>query len=303
MKIRVLKGLATEAAFLREMRWTYETNRAVKAFGLWVLLKNESTSGSISLLKPGQINRLEYLTGKSYKTVQRWLIYAEQYGLLDLRYSNDSLIRISLKSNQEVSNKYALVEPTKYHELEYTPNETPSIDYLLKALELHENKEKQITAYTNKTRLNPIVNRAILIESENLGIPAALDGSPEELKKLQAKTFCSGGSQSATYEVLQNLINPDFQRTARRIAFAHRMKNPQSAVYMKRALAKRGLAKVTRRAPIVCNYSQDPLGLGPRGTKKHAFRRYERDVQAAVWFLPDLIELSLPWHKTLAPSA
>lgn len=287
MKLKILKGLATEACFLREKRNSYETNRALKAFGLWVLLKNETTSGFINDPHK-QSENLEKLCKASFRTIRRYVSWAEDYGLIRKSDQNGW----ALSSYSEVCDKY-LLKPV-FTEFEYDEtDEKKTIEYYLKALEIAENREKQIYTYNKKQKLNPQIKPALEVEAANYGKRAEAIKTPEDLFKLQKQLFSYGGSHSQTYNVVQNFLNPDFQRSARTIRKAHKFKSVLSVTYMKRQLEKRGFATIEKRSPVLCNYKQNGINdEAVRGRKANAGRRYRQDLAIASWFMTDKIQLN-----------
>ena len=70
MVVRVPVGLAGWMCLKREQRFRYSTNRAFKAYGLWLLLKTVTTSGRIQDYQD-QLDTLQHLTRLSRATFYR----------------------------------------------------------------------------------------------------------------------------------------------------------------------------------------------------------------------------------------
>lgn len=284
MVVRVPVGLAGWMCLKREQRFRYSTNRAFKAYGLWLLLKTVTTSGRIQDYQD-QLDTLQHLTRLSRATFYRHLNWCVELGLV--RKGKRDL---NLCAYEKVIAGMDL--PGGVHDLEYRAEDGPSIDKLLKALEYAEAREKMAFGLRATLRRTPAVVRAFHLFAAKQGKPD-LAFTRENLFAMQVHAFCHGGAEDV-YELLFG-ANPDFNRKLATIAFWRNMKSPSSAFYERRILEHAGLLKASARPPIECKYRQVPDTDLVKGRLRDRRRTWCTKEKAAVWFLPVNLEPTLPF--------
>lgn len=286
MQLKVLYGLASDCVYMRQKRNKYETNRAIKAFGMYIILKNITTSGIVQ--NPFQQSTyLEGIFKTSFRTLRRWAIEAESLGLIEQTIENGAISCWKLTSIKKVCELYDL--NIKYHSIEYDVNDQQkTIEYYLKALEIYENKEKQAKAFETKISKKPALKMAIQQLSGNQE-PKEANSQRAQLQKFQASTFTHGIPSLEVYQMIQDTANPNFDRSAKGFRKAYKFKSNLSVTYLRRQLETRGFISLSRPKPIVCLYNA--LDNQIKGRKRHVFRRYDQTNQIATWWLP--IEVNL----------
>ena len=284
--VRVPVGLAGWMCLKREQRFRYATNRAFKAYGLWLLLKTVTTSGLIQDYQE-QMESLMKLTRLSRATFYRHLNWCVELGLVqkgkrDLRLT--ALDKITAEMDL----------PGGTHNLEYRAEEGPGIDKLLKALEYVEAREKMAFGLRATLRRTPAVVRAFQLMAAKQGKPD-LAFTRENLFAMQVHVFCHGGAEDV-YQMLFE-ANPDFNRKLETIAFWRNMKSPSSAYYERRILEDAGLLKANARPAIECKYRNEPETAIVKGRLRDRRRTWCQKSKSAVWHLPVNLVPTLPIHQ------
>lgn len=279
--IKILKGLSSDVVRFRAIRHKYETNRAIKAYSLWVLLKNETESGIIHHYEK-QLPYLLELLKVSRATFYNYLRYAEQLKLIERQGGT-----IKLASYQSVIDDLCLIDKSFIYINYDLTHEKQKIEHILNTLEFHENSEKQAKAIEVKISKNSIIMAAFNLFWFGRGqpnIPFNLDN----LKKVQKILFESGAAERI-YIPLMELVNPEIFRNSATIAAAHKYKARRLVTYLKRKLKKAGLIGIYKGDNPTCFYDKNSQEGIQRGKNPNAFCFYNSKDKTKVWHKPHSI--------------
>jgi len=281
--LKILKQMSSEVVRQREQRAVYFTNRKLKAYTLFVWLKNMTESGYIHNYEDQGVEICSALK-ISRASYYNYLREAETLQLLKRRNG-----RIELAGWEKVVEAFSLPEKsftTIYYDVN-NPKEKLSI--IIEALEFVENKEKQQLAVTSKIAKNPKVKAAFELYCQLHGLKAEFN--EQNLAYVRMRIFQKGSAESI-YEALMNTVNPEFYRNSLTIAAAHGYKSPKSATYLKRKLQKAGIAYISKGNKSVCSYSKNRIEGVERGKNENGTLYYQVKEKVKVWYQPDKVTIS-----------
>jgi hypothetical protein len=305
-QIKILKGIAPILVGIRDKRITYLTNRAIKDFDLLVCLKATTTAGHIKNY-PAQLKSLLAFAKISKATFYTRLWNLQTMGMLTVNNKT-----IHLKSWEAIAEIYGLAE-LQFHTINYdTDNKKQTIQYILNAIEIVENKQLQTKEAQRKLIKTPEIEE--VFNTHCMAKNKTADYTLKNLHAIQRETYATG---AADYDVLHS-INADTNRSAQSIKRAYNHHSIRNVAYMKRQLVLRGLATVTNRVAPVCKYEQKITPTKERGKtqsigaitaliitrgvsttlikkgSKHSVYTtyYNKKTHARVWRLPDNIEIN-----------
>lgn len=266
------KGLASFIVAQREMRNTYNTNRAIKAYGFFAALKTITESGVVKDYNK-QITAIADITKKSRAGVFNYISYCKLMGLLKVRSGN-----IYLSSWQKVVEAEDCPYSGMFTTLQYdtiNPKQTP--EYLIYAAEIKENQDRQTSAV-----IKQIENNLPLAQVLGVGQSVSVK-HVEQLHNLQVFTFVNGKSEN-DYQLIHS-VRADNNRTARTLRVAYGFKSRRSVKYLKVQLSLRGVATLSSRSlqSLVNN----------RVNKNIYYTGYKQEVDQTFWKMPDLIKLKV----------
>lgn len=275
MKIafKLPKGLASHLVNQRQLRTVYQTNRAVKVYGFFALLKTITESGVIKDYH-AQIQDICELTKKSRTGVYTYINQCKGLGLIKLGGCN-----LYLQSWQDAVNNvdcgyYSGLYTTLQYDTEHQ-KQTP--EYLIYAAEIKENQDRQTLAVIRQIENN-------LPLAQTLGVDQTVQPKHvNQLHQLQVFTFVNGKSEN-DYSLIHS-CRADVQRTARTLRKAYGFKDRRSIKYLKKQLALRGIAIVAKRT--LESESRN------RVNKNLYYTGYEKETQKTFWKQPDLIQLEV----------
>lgn len=280
--IKVPKHLPTYLVARRNKRCTYETNRHCKAYGLYLLLKTQTTSGVIDGID-GQLKHILKLTKLSRATFYRHLDWAASFGLVKRQRT-----RLVLSSYSFVAEETGAAHD-QFIEVEYDSKAEARIEDILKALEYSEASALMKIGLKATIRKTPAIGQAFKMQSAIMG-KQGQEFNPANLMDAQMNAFRNGGAADV-YQMLFK-ANPDINRSIEGIAKARFMKNPSSAFYERNKLGKVGLLKLEPRDPVVCNYIKSNEKL-EKGKCENRQRQYNQKLKQAIWFLPVAVTTTL----------
>lgn len=264
-------GFASHLVCQRETRNTYQTNRAVKLYGFYALLKTMTSSGVIQNYHK-QIADIGALTKKSRSGVYSYIVKCIRAGLLRTDSKNIHLkgweAAVRLNPDCEFIPSYTTV----YYDSE---NELQTPEYLIYACEIAENQQRQTKAVIKQIEENLPLAQTLNVQQ------TATPKDVIALQKLQVFTFVNGRTDN-DYSLLHSL-NADVQRTAKTLRRTYSMKSRRSVKYLKKQLEKRGVAKVMKRRLESPERSRVNANLYYTG--------YNPANRNTFWQRPDLIEL------------
>lgn len=310
VQIKILKGVAPILVGKREKRTSYVTNRELKAFDLYVCLKAITTAGHIKNY-PAQLEKLTEFSKCSKAT-----FYTRLWMLVEMQLITVKGLAIQLCSWEKVAELYEL-NTLEFHKVNYdTQNKQQNIEYILKAIEIGENQERQTKEAQRKINKTPELESVFNIQCMKQNKQA--DFTLNNLHAVQCETYATG---AADYDILHS-INADVNRSAKRIKLVYGFHSIRNVAYMKRQLEKRGLATITKRVAPVCRYAEhakpekkergNPVSIGAitalimpniltanlthqikKGSKSTAYTTfYSKKNNARIWRRVDKIELN-----------
>lgn len=266
-------GLASHLVNQRELRTVYQTNRAVKVYGFFALLKTITESGVIKNYH-SQITDIGTLTKKSRTGVYTYISQCKTIGLLKVNGGN-----LYLNSWQDAVNTVDCAYYSGlYTTLQYdTTHDKQTPEYLIYAAEIKENQDRQTLAVIKQIENNlPLAN--------TLGVGQNVQPKHVmELHKLQVFTFVNGKSEN-DYSLIHS-CRADVQRTAKTLRKTYGMKDRRSVKYLKMQLAIRGIATIAKRV-----LESDCRN---RVNKNLYYTGYIKETQKTFWKQPDLIQLQV----------
>lgn len=292
LKLKILNGLGSQVVKKRQLRGIYCTNREIKAYALFVLLKEYTTSGIIHNYA-SQIPQIAEQLKCSKATIFTYLNYAEQIGLLQrerklLKIGKSTFRtggRIILRSWQSVAQIFELPEK-EFTTINYETDNKQKLEHIIAALEFKENSEKQAIAIHYKIAKNPIVVHAFKLFWHSQGIQN-MAFTMENLRKAQEHIFAHGASESI-YLPLLELVNPDISRSAHTIARAHGI-HPMNVAYLKRKLQKTAIVAIMQSNNPVCAFKTDVRPDYVRGRKQKAYPKWCNETKKRTWLKPDRV--------------
>lgn len=270
---KIPQGMASYLVAQREQRNVYETNRAVKMYAFFALLKTLTSTGTIQQYHK-QIEAIATLTKRSKSSVYSYLSLCKKSGLLRIENQN-----IYLNSWEKIINTIdeCIYNPS-FTTVQYdTTNEIQTPEYLIYACEVLENQQKQTQAVIKQIEENLPLAQCLNVQQ------TVTKKHVDALQKLQVFTYVNGKTDT-DYELLHSL-NADVQRSAKTLRKAFKMKSRRSVKYLKLQLHKRGIATIiTNRkheSPNRARVCQDTYYTG-----------YNPDNKNTFWKQPDLIKLN-----------
>lgn len=272
VQFKIPVGLASFLVNKREVRNVYQTNRAIKVYGFFALLKTISTSGVIKNYH-AQIGDIGQLTKKSRCSVYTYINQCRNLGLLSVGAKD--LYLTGWQKVVELTDELASYTGG-YTILAYDPEkEKQTPEYFIYAAEIKENQDRQTNAVKREIENNlPLASR--------LGVQQSVDHSHVvTLQKLQAFTYVNGKSEN-DYPLIHS-IRADVQRTAKTLRKTYGFKSRRSVKYLKMQLRIRQLAIIAKNQLESSDRNRVNKGLYYTG--------YFKDTASTFWRQPDKITL------------
>lgn len=241
--IPVLIGAIEQLVGAREMRSKYFTNRAIKEWATFFLLKGLTDSGKLQHWIKQKHFLLDYL-GCNEQTFRSRLNALKKLGLVEMG-SRFSINLVSYKkAAAALGIEYMGVINFNYE----NGNSTVSgFAYALQAAEIHFNQDTQRQALLFHIENNPELSNLLKHQLVEEGCCAQKLKDPiyfqEKLLNLQLLNFKQGSDRYT--EIM--FRRADVNRGVKKIAKAYGYKSPTSVSYLKRVLAKLGLAGVRKK--------------------------------------------------------
>ncbi len=288
----IIKDAPGALVNLRHLRNKYETNRDIKYWATWFLLKSLTTSGNIQ----NWIYQKEYLL--------EWLEMNEQTFRAQLHWlKKEELLQVDklthnlrLCSYEAAAEKLGITFEGVYR-VDYKPGDRKqSFQYILRTEEIEENKELQLSTLINKIDKNPSFKNELLYMMVQHGADQNrlyMDRKyfANRLLKLQIKAF-SEGSEIFSYI---STYRADLNRGVKKIKQHHAYKSTQSVSYMKRKLFQMGVARIVKvitesehRCRLYIPAEADTPKNKQHGGMRDGYK-YVPGEKKTVWFLTDQV--------------
>lgn len=294
--IKILVGSPAEIVCQRELRNKYCTNRNIKAWAVYYLLKSQTTSGHIKQWEK-QATELAAFCGMSRQTFRH---YVQQLIALKLadgdwhtkkeRTANTNLTLCSYEKAADILG--ITFKGTVEIEYKNFTDAKQIFQRQLMADDIRHNQEAQLVAFTKKVNKNPLLKQMLTQALIQLGaVEKELEGAAyfaAQVIRLQEEAFKNG---SAIYNFVHQL-RADLNRGVKRIASAWCAKSPSTATYHKRAMEKAGLIAIGKK--IVHSACRKRLYLDD-GTELY---KWIKGTGQTAWVLCDQLTVA---HKVLPP--
>lgn len=288
-RIPVLIGAPKVLVSCRQLRNKYETNRDIKTWSAWFLLKALTTSNHIKNWRSQRDLILPFLQVNE-KTFYSLLHKMTELGLV----TTDSNFNIFLISYEKAADLLDIVYGGTYS-LPYNPiNEhgfKQTFQYIIRAEEFKHQQERQLSALLYHLGKNPSLKNDLHV----LLVKYGADGHQlhdgiyfqERLLSLQMRLFKEGS------EILQYVLThrADINRGVKSIKRNHSYKSTQSVSYLKSRMFKMGIITVEKKKVESQQRSRLYVpDVEARGGKRDGYK-YNRRSGNTVWFLTDQINL------------
>lgn len=271
----------------------YETNRFIRAVGMWLILKSETTSGVIQDYT-GQLPYLLSITQLSTASFYNRINFLIKEGLITKEGNN-----LILSSFDYAANKYLLHNVNSKISFTYDPNGKQQIHYLLSAVEIKHNQDLQAQALQRKLDKNPIIKVEQLKLIHECGADVKQmnnnDYNRECLFALQQQSFEQYRKGSTIHDAL-HAFRADVNRGVKGIANAMNAKSASTASYLKRKLQQQEICSVTKIEGITSH-------VRSRKDKYH-YVNWNEDLRQTVWYVCDQVKVLVPITKivNMAPA-
>lgn len=239
LHIKIPVALAGEILCMREKRNSYETNRTLKNFTSFLILKAASTYGVYNNYRK-QIGYIATLCQCSKQTMFKRLAWMESETLLQFEGGN-----IRLNGWKHVATKYG-VSLKQFKTIHCDTSIHKNLHLHFFAAEIEENKKRQ--AYMIERKLNK--NSALKNAVQNVCIQFGADKAKIEnfayLHKYMQTIFTTSFIAKPDIHNLLINVRPDCNRSVKTLAAAWEFKSPQSVSYYKAKLAAEKIASIDK---------------------------------------------------------
>jgi hypothetical protein len=285
-KIPVLIGSPQELVRRRSLVNKYETNREIKIWATWFILKAFTTSNKIQNWR-SQKNLILAFVQMNEKSFYARLKQLVEYKLIEMEDNDIHLVSFE-KAADILGIAYTGTYFIHFNPLNYAGKQV--FRYLVTAEEFKFQKLRQLNALTYNLDKNPLLKNDLHF----LLVKYGADGQQlqksaayyqERLLKLQMQMFKEGS------DILHYVLThrADINRGVNRIKENHAYKSTQSASYLKKVMAKLNIITILKKKVESANRARIYIPDGPR--KKDGYKYCKRTKQT-VWFLTDQISFS-----------
>ena len=293
-QVAVLNGAANELVTHRELRNKYCTNRSIKTWATYFLLKSLTSSGCISNWTKQKQHILSYCrcTENSFR--------ARLNEMEDLKLITLSKSRSILLTSFETAAEILGIEYTGLIKIDYNENLPGKqiFQYFLRAEEIRSNQEKQLDALWYYAGKNPLLKDALmqLLDKSGSDVKRLQKDLPyfqTQLLRLQQNAFEKG---SPLFDIIHQL-RADVNRSVKGIQKEHGYKGAQSVSYMKKVMQQMQIITVKK----VCIHSTERSRLyvsEPGEKRKRDAYKYLPAKKVTAWFLTDQISHTYTVQKS-----
>lgn len=296
--VKLPKGAVEALVCGREIRVKYETNRTIKTWSAFFILKALTTAGKIGDWQQ-QAEHLEAVLQCNHNTLRQRLSEMKALKLIKFTDSTNRKKNIHFASWQTASAILNIPEYGTFEEIEYCPASQKGCQvfaHLVRVREIQNATVRQLDGLMYHINKNPLLRDALTIEIDReYGIaPKSGVEFQQQLLKLQKQSFEKG---SATYDIIHQR-RADINRSVFSIQAHHAYKGLASVSYMKTKLKKLGLVTVTHtviesKERNRLHYNTGIQGVGKLGQKDGY--KYNKRSKSTLMVLCDDIK---PVKKT-----
>lgn len=275
----------------------YSTNREIKYWSTWFLLKSLTTTSVIKNWTAQKAFILEYLH-LNENTLRAHLSWLKQEKLITIDRGSRQITMISYKKAAELLDlTFNGVYTVSYNHLDKKlVDEKQPFQYLLRMEECEHHKQRQAEAVAYKLDNNPLYKEDMYYQLIQIGADGIrLRRDPEYFRErllVLQKLFFLRGSEILSYVMT---VRADINRGVRKIKAHHGYRSAQSVSYFKRRMAQMGLARIRKdfviseaRSRLYVPAEGDTPPQKVRGGVRDGYV-YNRLTKATVWILCDQI--------------
>ncbi|WP_276501210.1 hypothetical protein [Terrimonas pollutisoli] len=262
----------------------YQTNRQIKYWSTWFLLKALTTSGKIQAWTKQKEYILKWirLCEKTFKSQLSWL---QSQGLLTVDTKTNLISLASFRKAAAILG----IPYTGTYTIGYKPkneNAKQNFRLLLIAEEFKQNQNMQAKAIMSKLERNPTSRQDLIFLLTAHGCDEKrllLDSRYfiERLLQLQIRLFQKGSEFTSRAMI----VRADINRGAKKIQEHHRYRSAQSVSYLKRKMLEAGIMQAKKI--VVHSENRGRINYStPDGSIKDGYKWVPR-IKNTVWFLTD----------------
>jgi len=284
--VPVLYGASTQLVAHRELRNKYCTNRSIKVWSTYFLLKSLTSSGYIQHWIQQREWLLEFLQINE-QTLRSRIKELQRLQLLQIK-PGYSLQLVSYKKAASILGiDYAGIFTIAY---DRGLKGTNTFAYMLTADEFRSNQDTQRSALIHNLDKNPmllnLLHELLLHQGCNAqrlkSDPAYLQ---EQLLKLQERSFKQGSDILG--EIMQR--RADINRGVKKIAEHHGYKHHRSVTYLKRVMEKLGIIAIEKRT--VLSEARSRRYVPGVQSRKNGYM-WMKEARITCWTLCDQITIN-----------
>jgi hypothetical protein len=292
-KVKILIGAPVALVSIRELRTHYQTNREIKYWATWFLLKALTTTSKIQYWTSHKAYLLGWLQ-MNENTFRAHLAWLKDQGLLSV---DKTTFTLNLGSYEAAADVLGIAYAGTF-EVGFDPALHPgkqTFQYLLRTEECEHHKLRQLQALAGKLDHNPAYFKDMLYQLVELGgdqnrLLSDTGYFIRRLLLLQTQLF-KEGSELLRYAML---YRADVNRGVRRIRQHHSYRSEQSVSYMKRRMWLLGFAQINKPAIVSQARARFYIpGEEPGGRDRDGYK-YVKATGRTVWFLTDQIQRRYP---------
>lgn len=287
IKVPVLRGAIQQLCGQRELRNKYQTNRSIKTWSAYFLLKTMSPSGVLkNWLRNSKIFELLKIEEGGFRARLKEMIELELITVCPVRYN------ITLCSYKKAA-AILDIEYTGVLKINYdTSIEGKQVfQYILRAEDIRLNQQLQLDALCYYIDKNPLLKTNLLHLLQVKGCDhERLENDQnyfqEKLLELQQQAFKEGSDIIA----IIHQHRADINRGVNKIKQHHNYKSSQSVSYMKKVLQQLSLITVTKK--IIESTERTRLYVPDAGDKSRDGYKWFGRKKVTAWRLTDQIKIN-----------
>lgn len=293
LNVKLPRGAVEALVCSREMRNSYETNRAIKTWSAFFVLKSLTTSGKLGDWQE-QSEHLEAVLQCNHNTLRQRLGEMKALKLIKFTDSTNRKKNIHFASWQTIANILNISEDATFEEIEYCPAAQRGCQvfaHLMRVREIQNAQATQLNGLMYHMNKNPLLKEALNVEIDREFGTLPKNGVEfqQHLLNLQKRSFKEG---SATYDII-HLRRADINRSVYTIQIHHAYKGLASVSYMKNKLKTLGLVTITHcviesKERNRLHYDAGVQGVGRLG-RKDAYK-YNKKSKSTLMVLCDDIK-------------
>jgi hypothetical protein len=287
-EVPIITGAPEILVQQRELRNVYQTNRLVKVWASWFLLKAISPESSKISNWISQRKLILPFLQLNENTFRRQLSSMVELGIATI----DDDYSITLCSYKTAADVLGIAY-TGLTNIYYNPvkhNGKQIFRYFITAEEFRYQQQRQLNALLYHLDKNPLLKNDLHL----LMVKYGADGQQlqksaayyqERLLRLQMQLFKEGS------DILSHVMThrADINRGVNRIKENHSYKSTQSACYLKKVMAKLNIIAIAKKK--VESAARARIYI-PEGDRKKDGYKYCKRTKQTVWFLTDQISFA-----------